>query len=253
MDTMTLEDLETMRRNISSIGKNPAESHLYFEMKRKFTKFMDNLSPTDVAKGNTKEGLEAFREFRKIWHRRAKTEEIEDILDHADLKSLSGAEKGEVIRRKFSQYVDPLGAGKRNRKKFTPQEWDMLEEVAKGRPLERTLRWIGEFSPSKLKGLLGAGLAFDAGGAAAATGYGVATAVPRHLANRISRGNAQRVYDSVRGGVPLDAPPSAGVPANIGTGAGIMPFDLPPIKDYGRSEDEDELMKRDRMIKEGQQ
>jgi len=249
--TMTLDELETMRQNINSIGKNPPEAHLYFKLKREFDDFMENLNPKDVVNGNTKEGLTALKQFRKLWHRRKKTEEIEDMLDSAELRSLSGTEKGEMIKRKFTQYVDPAGAGKRNRKKFTPAEWDMLNEVAKGRPTEQVLRWVGEFAPGKLKGMLGAGAAYTQGGAEAALTVAAPTGASRWLANKMAQANAQRAYDSIRGGVPISAPPSAGAPAQLGTASAVLPFDLPPIKDYGKSEQE--LEEEEKLRREGEE
>jgi len=253
----SLRDLYGMREDLATIAKSgdAQEALMGRRLRESFDEYLDGLKPNDVTNGNVKEGVEALTKFRKLYQRKKKTEMIEDMLDSAEIRAAAnaGQDVNEIVKRKFTAFVDPQGAGARNKRSFTPAEWDMLKEVSMGRPLERTLRWVAQVSPKTLSGKALAALGYSQGGVEAAVAVAAPGSVSRYMANKMTKANAQRAYDSVRGGVPLSAPPSAGAAANIGTGSQMFPFDLPPIKDYGTSEEDDELMKRLKMQEEGQQ
>lgn len=138
---------------------------------REFDDAVANLNQQDLMRlqgstaANLKDAVTAVQSARKDWATLAKATKLDDLLNIAEVRTaMPGASESELIRGAFIN----LAKDKKKMAQFSSDEKKAILEVTKGIPFDRTLGFLGRFSPARNQfsgGIQGAGV-----GAALATG-----------------------------------------------------------------------------------
>jgi hypothetical protein len=143
---ISLSKLDQLRQ-IASDAKGsvkPADQRLASQIVDSIDDYVDNLSQKDVTAGDAK-AASALSEARSLYQRQKKAETIDNLIKRAEISapnfSASGMEN--ALRTEFRS----LAKNDKQMKRFTPEERAAIIKVAKGGPVENTLRMIGKLSP----------------------------------------------------------------------------------------------------------
>jgi hypothetical protein len=211
---LSLQNLETLRRiaNDAEGSIKPADRRLAGKMVDEIDDYIDSLAEKDVVAGDAAKA-KALKEARNLYSRRMKAEELDKLMGRAELSapnfSASGMEN--AIRTEFRN----LAKNERKMRRFTKEEQEAIKRVAKGGPVENTLRMLGKFAPTGTVSTgLSAGTGFLAGGPMGAIALPAAGVMGRYLASRLTAKNAARANEIARRGpmLPEPAPPGGLVP-----------------------------------------
>jgi hypothetical protein len=167
--------------------------------------YIDSLSERDVVAGDASKA-KALREARNFYSRAKKAEELDKLVERAELSapnfSASGMEN--ALRTEFRA----LAKNDRRLRRFTKEEQEAIRRVAKGGPMENTLRMLGKLAPTGVvSGALSSGAGFVTGGPLGAVALPAAGAAARYAATQMTLRNAAMANELVRRG-PLTPPPS---------------------------------------------
>jgi hypothetical protein len=210
---VTLQKLETLRRIAKDAegAMAPADKRLAVKIVDTIDKYAETLGTKDISAGNPA-AVSALKEARNLWSRARKADVIDDIMERAELSapnfSASGMEN--AIRTEFRS----LAKNERKMRMFNAEERAAIKRVAKGGPIENTLRMLGKFAPTGVvstAGSIGAGLM--TAGPVGAVALPVGGAVARYGASKMTLRNAQRAQELMRRG-PLPKPPADKTPRN---------------------------------------
>ena len=167
---VSLSDLEIMRKQagIVSGSLDASERRLGVMMKDAIDNYVDSLPDTA-----------GLREARSMWRRRAKVQDIDEVLENAANGS-TGLESG--IRNGFRAIL----RNKKRRRGYTPDELSAMKKVVNGGPIQQALRVLRHLGPGTGNEQRFLGTMLGASGGAAAGGPVGAFAVPAlgHLAGR---------------------------------------------------------------------
>lgn len=207
---LSLQELETLRRiaNDAEGSIKPADRRLAGKMVDEIDDYIESLGEKDVVAGDAAKA-KALKEARNLYSRRMKAEELDKLMERAELSapnfSASGMEN--AIRTEFRA----LAKNDRRMRRFTKEEQEAIRRVAKGGPVENTLRMLGKFAPTGTVSTgLSAGTGFLAGGPIGAVALPAAGLVGRYLASRLTAKNAAGANELVRRG-PLRAELPGGI------------------------------------------
>lgn len=193
---VSLDDFDTLRKiaNDARASVDKADSHMAARIIDEMDDFANNIGPKDASNPGA---FDKLREARNLYSRKAKAEEIAELVRRAELSapnfSASGAEN--ALRTEFRN----LAKNKNRMRRFSPEERAAIEKVAKGGPLENTLRFIGKFAPTGFVSTAFGGVLTGATG-------GIGAVVPaagmagRYAATRMTRANALRAEEVMRRG-----------------------------------------------------
>jgi hypothetical protein len=207
---VTLEKLETLRRIAQDAEKSikPADANKAGDMVDAIDEMADGLKAGDLVSG-TPDAVSALHEARDYWKRSRKADDLDELMRRAELSapnfSASGMEN--AVRTEFRA----LAKNKRRFRQFSAEEQDAISKVAKGGPLQNTLRMIGKAAPTGIVSAgLGTGLGAALGGPVGAALVPAVGAASRYGASRMTLANARAANELVRRGQPLPmAPPVA--------------------------------------------
>lgn len=221
MEPRTLQDIDRMRQIVLDAAGSPsrADRRLAQIVRDRIDDYADRLSTLDIMAGNPQEAVQAIREARDYWSRFRKSEIIDELVRKAQIdagKNYTQSGLENALRTRFAQLARNL----KQMRQFTPEERAAIEKVAKGGPLENTLRFIGKFAPhGVVTSAVLAGLGHEIGGLGGLAAAGAAEA-GRLGATRLTQRNVQRASELVRSGrtVPRReepvAQPAAAAPAS---------------------------------------
>jgi hypothetical protein len=206
-----LDQLETLRKIAKDAQKSmsPADQRLAGKLVESLDDYADSLDPRHLSTGST-EAVAAFKEARGLWSRARKSETIDDMIDRAQTRAgahYTQAGMEHALRQEFKS----LALDKKKLRTFTKEEQAAIKNIARGGPLENTLRNLGKFDPTT-GGMAAAISAGMAGGAAIAGAGPFAAAIPavgfasKRAATRITRKKVERLHEMVRRGPQTNAP-----------------------------------------------
>lgn len=204
---VTIEKLEQLRRIAQNAGGSikPADQRLAAKTVDAIDDFMDNLQPTDLVSGS-KDAVASLNVARDLWKRGRKADTVDELLRRADLSApnFSASGKENALRTEFRA----LAKNQKKFKMFSKDEQAAITKVARGGPVENTLRMLGKFAPTGAvsTGVSG-GLGFLAGGPAGAVALPAVGGASRYVAKRMTENNANEVSDLVRSGGRLPGMP----------------------------------------------
>lgn len=198
---LTLQELETLRRIAKDAEGSikPADQRLAGRIVDEIDDYIDVLDERDVLAGDTAKAA-ALKEARNLYSRRTKAEELDKLVERAELSapnfSASGMEN--ALRTEFRA----LAKNDRRIRRFTKEEQEAIERVAKGGSVENVLRMLGKFAPTGVvSGVLSGGAGMMLAGP---TGLALplAGAAARYGATRMTKRNAALANELVRRGPP---------------------------------------------------
>ena len=186
-------------RKIASDAKAGAkpDARLASKVVEELDDYMGSINRKDVTSGDP-QGFAALQEGRALWSRKSKGEEIARLVkraeDSAPNFSASGYEN--ALRIQFKQ----LAMNDKKMRRFNPEEQAAIRKVARGGPLENSLRMIGKMAPTGIiSGAFGIGAASMLPGGALLPAAGLAG---RYAATRMTKANALRAEETMRRGPP---------------------------------------------------
>lgn len=197
---LTLDEVETLRKIASDAKKSPApaDQRLASIVVDEIDDYISNLDTKDVTSGNPAQAA-ALKEARDLYSRKMKATEIQHLMDRAELSapnfSASGMEN--AIRTEFRA----LAKNDKRMRRFTVEEQAAIKKVAKGGPVENTLRMLGKFAPTGVVSTgMSTGAGFVAGGPVGAVALPAAGIASRYAATRMTMGNARKAGEIMRRG-----------------------------------------------------
>lgn len=216
---LTLQELETLRRIANDAGGSikSADRRLAGKMVDEIDDYIDSLGERDIVAGDATKA-KALKEARDLYARRMKAEELDRLMERAELSAanFSGSGMENAIRTEFRN----LAKNERRMRRFTKEQQEAIKLVAKGGPLENVLRMLGKLAPTGVvSGALSSGAGFLTGGPAGAIALPAAGAAARYAATRMTMGNAARANELMRrgplppqlpGGLITELPPEIG-------------------------------------------
>ncbi len=172
-EPLTLKDADKVRQLFkSAIESTDGTDRLLGAVARdKLDEFLENLSPADTLAGNTAEGLRLLQEARATHRRMKNSEMLDDMEERASVmaeKNYTQAGEEHALRSEFGTLAKNMKA----KKKFTPEEWAAIQQVAKPGAFANTMRGVGKFDPARSG--MGATLGLGIGGGVGATIGGLA-------------------------------------------------------------------------------
>ena len=156
-EPQSLEQLDLTRQFIRDAAAGGGRDAKFArEALKEFDNYINTLSGKDLAAGNAKQAVGALNEARDLWKRSQKAQIFDDIMQSADIRSVtnysqSGMEN--ALRRKLVNLADS-----EDMKFFTKTEQQAIRSAAKGGNVQNLLRWAGRLSPSSV--VAGAGGAY---------------------------------------------------------------------------------------------
>jgi hypothetical protein len=209
-----IQGLHELRQEIGDLmgGAQSRDARTLGAMKRVLDGFIDNPNPNAFT-GNP-DGFKLVREGIQTAAKRFKTKEIENLLDLADVVAEGNVTQSGIaaaLRTKAGQLYTKIVKGQVHG--FSPEEIQMIRELASRNTSNKAIKWLAKWSPSgpmstTLAASLGGGMGALLGGGpvGAAIGAGaimVPGAVARGVADRgaIAAGNTLRA-SSALGGLP---------------------------------------------------
>ena len=198
----TLEEAEILRRVLKSAAasKEPDEGRLTRIMIDKLDDFVENMKPSDFSLiAGDKAGVAKLTEARSLWSRMRKGEIVEDLIENAKLTApnFTGSGYENALRTQFRT----LAKNANKMRGFSKTEQTAIERVAKGGPLENTLRMLGKFAPTGVVSTVmsgGAGAAI--GGPVGAVALPAAGFAARQGATALTARNARAASELMRSG-----------------------------------------------------
>lgn len=165
-----LDDLETMRRILGSAAKggNDAEKALASSLIGKLDEFVDGLKPADLGSG-TKQATKLFKEARGLYHRTAKVQTLEELVELAGVRAggnYTGSGFENALRTEFTNLARAIIKKQPRGRGFSKAEKEAILKVAEGGKLDNALRMLGRFSlRGPIGGLTGGAVALTPAGA----------------------------------------------------------------------------------------
>lgn len=166
--------------------------------------------------------LSVNSEARALWSRSRKSQMIDDMIARAENKAgahYTQAGMEHALRQEFKQ----LALNPRRMRGFTREQRAAIEKVAKGGPMENTLRMLGKFDPTSspvaaMAGVVtGAGLApFTGGGSMLLPALGFGS---KRLATRATARNVDAAREALVGRGMPNVSPRATAPTTQGSAA----------------------------------
>jgi hypothetical protein len=202
----TLDNMEILRRVVKSAAASnePDERRIAGIIQSKLDDFVSNAGPNDITGGNLSVAIPALQNARKLWSQASKADTIETLMDRAKLSApnFSGSGMENAIRTEFRA----LAKNDKKMRLFSDDEQEAIRKVAMGGPIENAARMLGKFAPT---GVVSSGLSSGAGyflggpmGAAAVPAAGF---VGRQLATALTKRNAEKASELMRGFEPSAA------------------------------------------------
>lgn len=147
---VSFNDVDQMRQLAGRLGSDsePTIRMLSKVITNSIDNSLANLSPSDVTTGagRTQEAVTTILEARKDWRNQARANELERVLDTAEIKALDPkVSESEAIRRGFIN----LAANRNKMRLFNEDEQTAIRKVASGGALDSFLSLAARFNPER--------------------------------------------------------------------------------------------------------
>ena len=216
---VTFNDIDATRKALGVVAHSKAE--LYGTLGpmdakaasmaiRKIDDWMVKLKPHDFSQGGqyaSQIGAMA-KSARDDWAAAVRSRTLDDLVDKSGIRAAvtgTGANKENVLRQEFGK----LWKDKKNFKKYSPEEQDLIKEVATGTFARNQLRYFGKLAPTGIVSMAGdvaLGAMFGhpgAGRKALTLGIAGAGLVSKKLAEKATQNAVDRAKEAVRMRSPL--------------------------------------------------
>lgn len=210
---ITLGEMHDLRQIANSVASSPKgrDQVLGPQIVEKLDEFLDGLTVNDIGGGiDPTKAVDTLQTAIGTWHVAKKAQMIEEAIYQAQ-NARSGFENG--LRSQFAALLKPNKRGN-----FTPDEIQMIEEVANGTVPANLLRLLGKFgfgggtASNMLGGTIGTTLATTMGGPAAGILAGGGASAARLGAEKMTGSAAQNALSAIASKAPF-ANPANGSPA----------------------------------------
>lgn len=191
---VSLRELDTLRKVIGAAAGAPnrADRALAIKMRDALDDYVADATPASLVAGD-ETAINALNSARSLFARSAKSQDIEDIIERADL---SASEKSVALRNEFRM----LARNKRKMRMFSPEEQAAIKDVVRGRPTTNALQMLGSLGSTGTRKILSGAAGAAAGGPIGAVGALAAESVAQAIANRAAAQQAARVAEFMRSG-----------------------------------------------------
>ena len=142
-------ELQALRKIIAAAqgSSDQAERRLATKLKHDFDDFVINAPETMVSAGS-KDGLDAWSGARNAWSRLSKSEIFSDIIEKAQLDKSKYSMSG--IDNALTTQMRNLAKNDKKMRLFTPDEQEMIKQVAMGDNTDLALTLIGKVAPNSV-------------------------------------------------------------------------------------------------------
>ena len=213
---MSLEVLDELRQEfsaeISKAGAKTSDGRTLIRMKSALDDFANNMRAGPDVSGNPEVATPLLNQAREVWQRKLKTDLINETIDLGELASGRYTQSGlrNALRDKFAQLERKLIRNKSEAARFSPEEREMIRQLAEGKVTSRALNVLSTAAPrgavSAILGIL-AGTTIPGGAALPVAGLAAA-----HRADKAAGRAASNLLEAVATGVPprrpMPKPPS---------------------------------------------
>jgi len=147
---VSLNELDNLRKIFGQVGESASatERKMAQDLTGRLDDFISGIDPKRgvlIGKDQAAGSIEAFETARGLWSKQAKASKIEELIRRAELSapnySASGMEN--ALRTEFRQ----LAKNQKQMRKFSPEEQQAIEAVAKGDVTTNALRMMGKLAP----------------------------------------------------------------------------------------------------------
>jgi hypothetical protein len=210
---LSLQEAETLRKialdaedDVNSIGKPTADARLAGKIVDELDEKIEALSANDQA--------------RALWSRASKSQLVDTMVHRAEVKA--GAHYTQAgMEHALRQEFKTLALNPRRMRGFTAEQRAAVEKVAKGGPLENTLRTLGKFDPTA--GVIPALASIATGGIMPALGF-----IGRRAATKATSRNVDLAREALVGRGMPQPPLQLPKPAAAMTAPESLPFTSTP-------------------------
>lgn len=142
-------ELQALRKIIAGAqaSADPTERRLASQLKENFDDFIIN-APDSMVTTGSKEGLQAWKDARNAWSRLSKSETFMDIIEKAQLDKSKYSMSG--IENALTTQMRNLAKNDKKMRMFTPDEQEVIKQVAKGDNTDLALTLIGKVAPNSV-------------------------------------------------------------------------------------------------------
>lgn len=193
----------------------------------KLDEFLDGLTANDIGGGiDPSKAVDTLQTAIDTWHVAKKAQMIEEAIYKAQ-NAASGVENG--LRGQFRAILNNAN----KRRSFSPDEIQMIEEVANGTVGANLLRLMGKFgfgggtASNMLGGTIGTTIATTLGGPAAGFVAGGGASAARIGAEKMTGAAAQNALSTIAAKAPVNA---LGSPANPSIIRALAQMNNTPVK-----------------------
>jgi hypothetical protein len=204
---ITLGEMHDLRQIANSVAGSVKgrDQVLGPQIVDKLDEFLDGLTANDIGGGiDPNKAVDTLQTAIGTWHVAKKAQMIEEAIYKAQ-NAASGAENG--LRTQFRAILN----NESKRRGFTPDEIQMIEEVANGTVGANLLRLMGKFgfgggtASNMLGGTIGTTLATTVGGPAAGLLAGGGASAARLGAEKMTGAAAQNALSAITAKAPTSA------------------------------------------------
>ncbi len=174
-----------INKNVDAVtGNVNADGRDIIRMQDEFRKLIENASPGDIVGGD--EGFKALKEARKLWSASRRLDDVERIVERAQLTDNPSTAIKTGFRTLFSNKKRLAG--------FSDQEKELIKKAAQSGAMQDAMRVVG----SRLNPIISLGSGAGVPSAAALQGAGMAA---RDAATRLQFKRAEEVAEQILRGV----------------------------------------------------
>ena len=198
---VSIDDLHAIRRSLQNTAQNfnkPTDQKAAAQLIQEIDEFIINPDPKAVMAGDAAEAGRIWSEAKGNYAAGSKSDELRGLESNAEIDA-AVANSGSNIENRIRARVGAILKSKKEQSGYTPQEIQMMDELAKGTTFRNWVRKVGNLGGGggALAALMG-GMGVHFGGP---LGLGAAIAVPataKFAGNQMARGALHRIDEAVR-------------------------------------------------------
>lgn len=159
LDLQGFDELRQQLR-LAKQGAKKTDQEFLGRIQRVMDNYTDNIGAGDIT-GDIK-GFQYIKDARKLWAQKSKSQEIENLLDLADVDTGKYTQSGmaNTIRQRTAQLYRDIKKG-RNSSSWSKDEIALIRQMAKGGSNSKTVNLLSKLAP---RGVISAGLPQTIGG-----------------------------------------------------------------------------------------
>jgi hypothetical protein len=214
-----LHRMEQTRRLVGDewrTGLTKNQEALVGQGKKEITDFLESLEPKDVVGDfdDFQGKLNTLNRSRSEAARAYKSQELEGKIEQGELNAATSGTGGNEVNA-VRQRIKSILVNDNAKRRYTPEERAMMEEIVRGTPTTNILRMVGRFSPTS--GMLPAAMSTGA-----VAGLGATGAIPAVLgmagktgAEMLTQKQVKALAERVRNGKEVPSAIMSGVQRRI--------------------------------------